>query len=149
MAQKIEICVLDKQGSMLYRQRIATPDNYSQFVDCVCSLIVDAEQATQPVDSIGIGLPGAVSPVTGLIKNANCTFLNGQDLSSDLQYRLGREVKLANDANCFALSEAIDGAGKESMVVFGAILGTGCGGSIVVNRQVLVGPNAICGEWGA
>ncbi|ACQ59522.1 ROK family Glucokinase with ambiguous substrate specificity [Vibrio cholerae 12129(1)] len=145
---KIEICVLDKQGSMLYRQRIATPDNYSQFVDCVCSLIVDAEQATQPVDSIGIGLPGAVSPVTGLIKNANCTFLNGQDLSSDLQYRLGREVKLANDANCFALSEAIDGAGKESMVVFGAILGTGCGGSIVVNRQVLVGPNAICGEWG-
>lgn len=98
---------------MLYRQRITTPDNYSQFVDCVCSLIVDAEQATQPVDSIGIGLPGAVSPVTGLIKNANCTFLNGQDLSSDLQYRLGREVKLANDANCFALSEAIDGLVKK------------------------------------
>ncbi|ENM5907409.1 ROK family protein [Vibrio mimicus] len=145
---KIEICVLNEQGGMLYRQRIVTPDNYPQFVDCVCTLIADAEQATQSADSIGIGLPGAVSPITGLIKNANCTFLNGQDLPSDLQHRLGRKVKLANDANCFALSEAIDGAGKASMVVFGAILGTGCGGGIVVNRQVLIGPNAVCGEWG-
>jgi len=98
--------------------------------------------------SVGIGMPGAVSQVTGLVKNANSTWLNGKPLKQDLEKALGREVRLENDANCFALSEASDGAGKGAPVVFGVILGTGVGGGIVVNGRVLTGANAIAGEWG-
>jgi fructokinase len=98
--------------------------------------------------TVGVGTPGAVSPATGLIKNANSVWLNGKPLLRDLRRALGREVRLANDADCFALSEATDGAGRGARVVFGAILGTGVGGGIVVDRRVLTGPNAIAGEWG-
>lgn len=98
--------------------------------------------------SVGIGMPGALSQVTGLVKNANSTWLNGKPLKQDLEKALGREVRLENDANCFALSEASDGAGKGAQVVFGVILGTGVGGGIVVNGRVLTGANAIAGEWG-
>jgi fructokinase len=97
---------------------------------------------------VGIGIPGALSRVTGLVKNANSTWLNGMPLKQDLEKALGREVRLENDANCFALSEAVDGAGRGARVVFGVILGTGVGGGIVVDGKVLTGPNAIAGEWG-
>lgn len=145
---KTEVCVLDDNGKQHFSQRTATPQNYTDFLMTLCELIRKAEQETQRANSIGIGLPGAISPATGLIKNANCTFLNGRDLKADLNAMSGREIAIANDANCFALSEAVDGAGRDSQVVFGAILGTGCGGGIVVNKQLLIGANAVCGEWG-
>ncbi len=145
---KIEVCVISENGIVSFTKRTPTPKSYEEFLESIVNLISEAESKTTPAKSIGIGLPGAISPATGLIKNSNCTFLNGQDLKGDLEVKLGRPIHLANDANCFALSEAIDGAGKESNVVFGAILGTGCGGGIVVSQQLLIGPNAVSGEWG-
>ncbi len=108
----------------------------------------DFESQAKGKATVGIGIPGALSRVTGLVKNANSTCLNGRDLKGDLKEALGREVRIENDANCFALSEAVDGAGKGADVVFGVILGTGVGAGIVVRGGVLVGPNAIAGEWG-
>ncbi|MBY7915610.1 ROK family protein [Vibrio fluvialis] len=145
---KTEICVLSLSGDMIWNHRVATPKSYDGLVTAIVELVNFAEQHHGQAKAIGLGLPGAISPVTGLIKNANCAFLNGRDLQADLTKELGRAVNLANDANCFALSEAIDGAGKGAPVVFGAILGTGCGGGIVIHQRLLVGPNAVCGEWG-
>ncbi|WP_170111206.1 ROK family protein [Photobacterium sanctipauli] len=145
---KIEIVAFNAEGESIYNQRIKTPDNYQNFVAAVYHLVCDAEKYLSCTGSVGIGIPGTICTHTGLVKNANCTFINGHDLKSDLQQKLDRDVFIANDANCFALSEAVDGAGSDGQVVFGVILGTGCGGGLVVNQQVLTGPNGISGEWG-
>ncbi len=146
---KIEAQLLDTQGICLKKQRIPTPNqNYSSFLDSVSSLVSHYRTEFKQSFSIGIGLPGAISPDTGRIKNSNILILNGQDLRADLAQQLGQDVALANDADCFALSEAVDGAGKDGQIVFGVIIGTGCGGGVVVNKQLLSGPNAIAGEWG-
>jgi fructokinase len=140
---KIEAIALDGEREV-FRQRVSTPrGDYAATIDAVTSLVGLAGKG-----SVGIGIPGALSRVTGLVKNANSTWLNGKPLKQDLEKALGREVRLENDANCFALSEAVDGAGKGARVVFGVILGTGVGGGIVVDGKVLTGPNAIAGEWG-
>lgn len=145
---KIEAIGLDAAGVERFRRRVATPrGDYDATLAAIASLVAEASREVGPAP-IGIGIPGVASPVTGLIKNANSTWLNGRSLADDLARVLGRDVRLANDANCFALSEAVDGAGAGCRVVFGAIIGTGTGGGIVVNRQVLVGANAIGGEWG-
>jgi predicted NBD/HSP70 family sugar kinase len=146
---KIELIALDGSGHEIFRKRVPTPQgDYAATVGAVVALIGNAEKELKAKATIGIGIPGALSRVTGLVKNANSTCLIGHDLKGDLEKSLGREVKIANDANCFALSEAVDGAGKGAEVVFGVILGTGVGAGIVVNGEVLTGPNAIAGEWG-
>ena len=145
---KIETRVLDLNGDEVFRSRVATPKSYAPFVEMIVESVRAAEQAVDAKCSVGIGLPGAVCPHTGRMKNANCTFLNGHDLKADLESKLDRPVYIENDANCFVLSEAVDGAGKGKKVVFGAVLGTGCGGGLVVNQQLITGCNAIAGEWG-
>ncbi len=146
---KIEIIALADNGEALLRQRTPTPQNdYAATLAAVAALIKQAEHDLGQRGSVGIGIPGVESPATGLIKNANSTCLIGKPFRQDLQDLLQREVKLANDANCFALSEATDGAGADADSVFGVILGTGVGGGIVVRGQVLAGANAIAGEWG-
>jgi len=146
---KIEVLALDGAGAEAFRKRAPTPQgDYLATVATVASLAREAESALGSTATVGVGTPGALSAVTGCIKNANSTCLNGQPLKQDLEAALNREIRLANDANCFALSEAVDGAGKGSRVVFGVILGTGVGGGIVVDGKVLTGPNAIAGEWG-
>lgn len=146
---KIEIIGLATDGRELLRRRIATPQgDYRATLSAIAGLVATAETELGQSGSVGIGIPGAESLRSGLIKNANSTCLIGQPLRQDLQTLLRREVRLANDANCFALSEAIDGAGRDAETVFGVILGTGVGGGIVIRRQVLVGANAIAGEWG-
>ena len=146
---KIEIVGLDEGGAELFRRRVATPQgDYQGTLTALVDLIADAERQIGDRGTIGIGIPGAESCFTGLIKNANSTCLIGQSLRRDLQERLRRDVRLANDANCFALSEATDGAAAGVSVVFGVILGTGVGGGIVVNGKVLTGANRIAGEWG-
>ncbi len=146
---KLEIVGLAADGRELLRRRIATPQgDYRATLTAIAGLVAEAEAELGQTGSVGIGIPGAESLRSGLIKNANSTCLIGQPLRHDLQTLLRREVRLANDANCFALSEAIDGAGRDVETVFGVILGTGVGGGIVIRRQVLVGANAIAGEWG-
>lgn len=146
---KIEIIALDEQGHELYRKRFDTPQgDYSATVACIVELVETCEQFLQQSCSVGIGIPGALSNKTGLVKNANSVCLIGQDLKGDLQQRLNRQVFIANDANCFALSEAVDGNAKGAKVVFGVIIGTGCGGGIIIDGQVLTGINWIGGEWG-
>lgn len=146
---KIEIVALDDSGEVVLRNRVATPQgDYMGTVMAIVSLVEAAERKVGARGTVGVGIPGAESRATGLIKNANSTCLIGQPLKRDLQALLQREVRLANDANCFALSEATDGAGQGAQVVFGAILGTGVGGGIVVEGRVLTGANAIAGEWG-
>lgn len=146
---KIEIIALAPDGSELLRQRIATPQgDYQATLHRITDLVTALEQQLGQHGTLGIGIPGAESLTTGLIKNSNSTCLIGRPLRSDLQNLLQREIRLANDANCFALSEATDGSGQGAEVVFGIILGTGVGGGIVVNRQGLIGANAIAGEWG-
>ncbi len=146
---KIELIALDAAGRQLLRQRIPTPrGDYTGTLEAIAGLVRSAEAALGATGSVGIGTPGAVSPATGRMKNCNSTWLNGQPLKQDLERRLARPVRLANDANCFALSEAVDGAAAGAQVVFGVILGTGCGAGIVVRGHVLTGPNAIVGEWG-
>src|SRR5687767_9643748 len=141
---KIEALALDSGGREVFRKRIQTPrGDYAATIDAVKKLVAEAGKG-----SVGIGIPGALSQATGLVKNANSTWLIGKPLKEDLEKALGRPVRLENDANCFALSEAFDGAGKGASVVFGVILGTGVGGGIVVDGRVLTGPNAIAGEWG-
>ena len=145
---KIEIVALDDDGRERFRRRIATPrDDYDATLAAVAQLVEEAENSVGR-SSIGIGTPGAMSPATGLMKNANSTWLIGRRLGDDMARLLGRDVRIANDANCFALSEAVDGAAAGAPLVFGVILGTGTGGAIVVNREVIVGANAIGGEWG-
>ncbi len=146
---KIEGIAIDHAGRELVRRRVPTPrGDYDATVDSIAMLVADLEACTGQRGTVGVGMPGALSRVTGLVKNANSTCLNGRPLQQDLEAALGREVRLANDANCFALSEAVDGAGRGARVVFGVILGTGVGGGIVVESKVLEGPNAIAGEWG-
>ena len=141
---KIEALALDERGREVFRKRIATPrGDYAATIAAVSSLMKEIGEG-----SVGVGIPGALSPATGLVKNANSTWLIGKPLKPDLEAALGREVKIENDANCFALSEATDGAGKGAAVVFGVILGTGVGGGIVIDGKVVSGVNAIAGEWG-
>jgi fructokinase len=145
---KIEGIVLDDRGDIIARRRIATPRGYDGTVDAITALVDDLERATHASNSrVGIGIPGAVQP-DGLVKNANSTWLIGRPLIRDLERTLGRDVRVSNDANCFTISEAADGAGAGHDVVFGVILGTGVGGGIVVRGRVLDGPNLIAGEWG-
>ena len=146
---KIEGIAMDDAGHESVRRRVPTPKgDYRATVAAIASLVVALESEAGGRATVGVGIPGAISRVSGLVKNANSTCLIGQPLQRDLEAALGRPVRLANDANCFALSEAVDGAGRGARVVFGAILGTGVGGGIVVDGRVLEGPNAIAGEWG-
>jgi fructokinase len=146
---KIEGIALDDHGHEVLRKRVTTPGgDYPATLATVAALVEEIEKQTGQRGTLGVGMPGAVSRATGRIKNANSVCLNGRSLGQDLAALLGREVRLANDANCFALSEATDGAGAGAEVVFGVILGTGTGGGIVVRGHPLEGPNAIAGEWG-
>ena len=145
---KIEIAVLDRDGEMPIRRRIATPQGYDATLAGIASLVRETEAQIGTSASVGIGIPGVISPATGLVKNANSIALNGHTFDRDISTMLGREVRVANDANCFALSEAVDGAGKGVPVVFGVIIGTGCGGGVVIDGKVLTGRNRIAGEWG-
>lgn len=146
---KIESIALDDSGAELYRHRMVSPrGDYDATLTAVCDLVAKVEGALGQQGSVGIGTPGAISPATGLLKNSNSIWLNGRPIKQDLEVRLGREVRIANDADCFALSEAIDGAGAGAATVFGVIIGTGTGGGLVINGKLLSGPNAIAGEWG-
>ena len=146
---KIELAALDAPGALRLRRRVATPaGDYDATLDAVARLIEDAERELGARGTVGIATPGALSRVDGRVKNANSTCLNGRSLREDLERRLARPVRVANDANCFALSEATDGAARDAEVVFGVILGTGVGGGLVIRRRVVEGANAIAGEWG-
>ena len=145
---KTEIIALGDSGAEILRRRIATVRDYSGTVQAIAGLVAEAEKQLGLRGSVGLAIPGTVSRLTGLIKNANSTWLNGKPFARDLENVLGRPVRLANDANCFALSEAADGAGAGCGVVFGVILGTGTGGGVVVNGQVVGGAHGIGGEWG-
>ncbi|MEM7018284.1 MAG: ROK family protein [Pseudomonadota bacterium] len=146
---KTEIIALTSDGDTLLRRRTPTPQgDYLSTIQNIVSLVNQAEAELEHKGSVGIAMPGAESPATGLIKNANSTWLNGKSFAQDLSEALQRPIKLTNDANCFALSEAIDGAAQGAAIVFGVILGTGVGGGIVINQQTLTGINAISGEWG-
>ncbi len=146
---KTEIIALSETGEELFRHRTPTPRNdYNNIIRNIADLVKMADAATGEVGTVGIGIPGVISPQTGLVKNANTTELMGHPLDKDLEALLKRPVRSANDANCFALSEATDGAGANAQSVFGIILGTGVGGGLVINGKVHVGRNAIAGEWG-
>ena len=146
---KIEGIVLDPDNHVSQRLRVATPKNaYSETIEAACLIVEELQQDSQQRLSVGFGTPGSLSPKTGLMRNCNSTALNDKPLKSDLEDRLGYSIRLENDANCFALSEAVLGAGKGARTVFGVIIGTGTGGGIVVGEQLLNGPNGIAGEWG-
>jgi fructokinase len=145
---KIEAAVLDPAGRVAWRRRVDTPGGYDGIIQAMAGLVQAAEGALSVTASVGVGIPGTISPSTGLVKNANTQVLIGRALDQDLARALGRPVRVENDANCFALSEAADGAGAGQRVVFGVILGTGCGGGIVVDGRVVDGRNRIAGEWG-
>jgi fructokinase len=157
---KIEAIAMDDAGGVRARLRVPTPrGDYPGTLEAIAGLFAELERAAGPIATVGMGIPGTISPATGLVKNANSTWIIGRPLDQDLARRLGRPVRIDNDANCFALSEAVDGAGApppgagptgfpRPRVVFGVIVGTGTGGGVVVGRQPLVGPNAIAGEWG-
>jgi fructokinase len=157
---KIEVIVLSAEGETLLRERIATPtqhdfsipqQQYSAIITSIKSLVNSCEdQLNYVFQKIGIGIPGAISPTTGLVKNANTTCLIGQPFQQDLEAAFNdvKSISIANDADCFVLSEAKDGAAKGANSVFGVIIGTGCGGGLVINQQLVTGPNAISGEWG-
>jgi fructokinase len=145
---KIEAVALADSGEIVARLRVETPRSYDATVAAIGSLVEAVEQHAGERGTVGIGIPGAIVPDTGLVKNANSTWLIGQPLGRDLETRLQRHIRLENDANCFAISEAADGAARDANVVFGVILGTGVGGGIVVNGRCLDGVNLIAGEWG-
>ena len=145
---KIEAAAFAEGGAEVFRRRVATPrGDYDATLRAVQALVAEAVRRAGR-GTVGVGTPGAISPATGVVKNANSTWLNGRPLRTDLERVLAREVRVANDANCFALSEAVDGAGRGARVVFGVIVGPGPGGGVVVDGRVLTGPNAIAGEWG-
>jgi fructokinase len=146
---KIEGLAIDQHGRELARRRIPAPrGDYGRTLEAIVSLVRDVERDAGSAGTVGVGIPGTISPATGLVKNANSTWLNGRPLADDLPRLLGRPVRFANDANCFALSEATDGAAAGTEVVFGVIIGTGTGGGVVVGGRVVTGANAIGGEWG-
>ena len=145
---KLEVIAIDHDGREVLRRRMATPrGSYEGTLDAIRTLVLEAESEVGP-STVGIGMPGTISPATGLVKNANSTWLNGQPFGRDLMRVLDRELRLANDANCLALSEATDGAAAGASPVFAVILGTGVGGGLAVHGQIVVGVNAIAGEWG-
>jgi len=146
---KIEIIALADDGRELMRRRVATPrEDYGAILETIGSLVRAAETELGASGTVGIGTPGSISRATGLLRGSNSVCLNGKPIKGDLEAQLGRTVRITNDANCFALSEATDGAGAGAEVVFGVILGTGVGAGIVVRGGILIGPNAIAGEWG-
>ncbi len=146
---KIEAVALDEYGAVVVRQRVPTPrDDYQATLQAIARLVESVEEELEERASVGIGMPGAISPATGLVKNANSAWLNGQRFAEDLTAVLARRLRFENDANCFALSEARDGAAKGARLVFGVIVGTGTGGGIVLDGSIWQGPHAIAGEWG-
>tara|TARA_R110000787_G_scaffold25320_4_gene71209 strand:+ start:1318 stop:2235 length:918 start_codon:yes stop_codon:yes gene_type:complete len=146
---KIEFIALSAAGSVLLRERQPTPSgDYRQTLEAIRAGVLSIESRLGETGSVGIGIPGTMSPATGLVKGANSSCLNGMRLDLDLENLLQREIRIANDANCFALSEAVDGAASQSGLVFGVILGTGTGGGLVIDGRIRKGPNAIAGEWG-
>ena len=145
---KIEAIALDANTLAAARRRVATPRDYAGTLDTIVRLVAEIEAETGRAGSVGVGIPGVVSRTTGLVKNANSTWLIGRPLLADLEARLSRPVRVANDANCFTLSEAIDGAGQGFETVFGVILGTGVGGGIAIRQRIHEGPNQIAGEGG-
>lgn len=147
---KTEGVLMDAAGNIVHRERRATPADkgYEAILENLAGLVRDLDRRAGRACHVGIGTPGAISTRTGLLKNSNTTCLNGKPIKQDLERLLAREVRIANDANCFALSEALDGAGRGEPVVFGVILGTGVGGGIVVNGQIVEGLQHIAGEWG-
>jgi fructokinase len=145
---KIEIAVLGPGGTEVFRHRVPTPPVYPDTLNAIATLVRDCEARLGITATVGIGIPGVISPATGLVKGANSIALNGHRLDHDISERLDREVRVENDANCFALSEASDGAGAGYGVIFGVILGTGCGGGIIMHGKVHRGPHRIAGEWG-
>lgn len=146
---KTEVIALDDAGEQRFRHRLPTPrEDYQQTIETVATLVDMAEQATGQTGSVGIGIPGSLSPYTGVVKNANSTWLNGQPFDSDVSRRLKREVRLANDANCLAVSEAVDGAAAGAQTVFAVIIGTGCGAGVALNGRAHIGGNGTAGEWG-
>jgi fructokinase len=146
---KIEIIALDPSGNELLRRRRESPQgDYQQTLDAVAALVAETETALGTRGTVGFGTPGAISPATGLLKNSNSTWLNGRPLDRDFADILERPIAISNDADCFALSEATDGAAAGAASVFGVIIGTGTGGGLVIRGRLLAGPNAIAGEWG-
>jgi len=145
---KIEAIALAADTIAAGPRRVSTPRDYDGTLDAISRLVGELESEAGRTGSVGVGIPGVVTRATGLVKNANSTWLNGRPLQTDLESRLGRPVRIANDANCFTLSEAIDGAGRGMDTVFGVILGTGVGGGIAVRQRILDGPNQVAGEWG-
>ena len=147
---KTEVILLDGATGERFRTRIPTVRNdYSATIESIASLVAQAEAAAGAADlPVGVGIPGTISRKTGCVKNANSTWINGRPLQKDLSQRLGREVQVTNDANCLAVSEATDGAGRGHELVFAGILGTGCGAGLAFRGQPLVGPNGVAGEWG-
>ena len=144
---KIEAIALDGEA-VVFRRRVPTPRDYAGTLDIIAALVETIEGKAGPTGTVGLGIPGVVSRTTGVVKNANSTWLIGRPLLRDLESRLGRPIRAANDANCFALSEAMDGAGLGYETVFGVILGTGVGGGIAISQRIHEGPNQIAGEWG-
>ncbi len=146
---KIEAIALDFSGEILARRRVATPaHDYGEIIRAVAAIVRDIEMETQRRGTVGVGAPGSISTHTGLAKGSNTQVVNGKPLDADLSRALSRPVRVENDANCFALSEAIDGVGQGARVVFGVILGTGVGGGVVIDGKILAGRNRIAGEWG-
>lgn len=146
---KTEVIALADNGEQRFRHRLPTPRNdYAQTIETIALLVEQAESATGERGSVGVGIPGSISPFTGKVKNANSTWLNGQPFDKDLARRLSREVRIANDANCLAVSEATDGAAAGAATVFAVIIGTGCGAGVALNGQTLTGANGNAGEWG-
>lgn len=146
---KTEVIALENDGRELYRHRLPTPKNdYQATIDTITRLVMQAETLTGQRGSVGIGIPGSLSPYTGVVKNANSTWLNGRPFDKDLQHALKRDVRLANDANCLAVSEATDGAATGAQIVFAVIIGTGCGAGVAIHGRSLIGSNGTAGEWG-
>lgn len=146
---KTEVIALSDRGEQRYRHRLPTPrDDYRQTLEVIAQLVEAAEKETGERGTVGVGIPGAISPFTGRVKNANSTWLNGQPFDKDLGQRLGREVRVANDANCLAVSEAVDGAAAGAQTVFAVIIGTGCGAGVALGGRAHIGGNATAGEWG-
>lgn len=146
---KTEVIALGDAGEQLFRHRLPTPrDDYRQTIETIAALVEMAEKATGQSGTVGMGIPGSISPYTGVVKNANSTWLNGQPFDKDLSTRLNREVRLANDANCLAVSEAVDGAAAGAQTVFAVIIGTGCGAGVALNGRAHTGGNGTAGEWG-
>lgn len=146
---KTEVIALSELGQQLFRHRLPTPrEDYRQTIETIASLVEMAEQATGQRGTVGMGIPGSISPYSGVVKNANSTWLNGQPFDKDLSLRLNREVRLANDANCLAVSEAVDGAAAGAQTVFAVIIGTGCGAGVALNGRAHIGGNGTAGEWG-